>query len=140
MLFVSAEAPVASPAMVAPPGVSASEAAVDQEDVLIFEQTVNQQLENMSMALATLAKDPTQREFIDGLYPFSSSFQNSAAYMNIDDLRVYAERTGGLVRQARDTGIDFSLMLSMLEQEVGILEEMVAKAIISLRTASAPVP
>lgn len=134
------ESPGAAPVTSAAASVTTSTAsvlvaAVDQEDVKIFEQTVTQQLENMSLALASLAKDSTQSEYIDGLYRSLSSLQNSAAYMEIEDLRIYAERTGGLVRQARDTGIDFSLMLSMLEQEVSILGEMVVKALTILRTA-----
>lgn len=111
---------------------------VDQEDVHIFEQTVTQQLGNMRMALEHLGADPGQRDYIDSLYRSLSSLQNSAAYMNIEDLRVYAERTGGLVGQARDTGLDFSLMLGMLEQEVGILEEMVAKALAVLQAVPDP--
>lgn len=131
------EKPAASrpvPVSAAPP-VTAVAAGVDPEDLAIFEDTVTQQLENMSLALSVLAKDPNQREYIDGLYRSLSSLQNSSAYMNQDDLRVYAERTAGLVRQARDTGLDFSLMLGMLEQEVSILEEMVGKALVGLKTA-----
>ena len=113
---------------------------VDPEDLAIFEDTVTQQLENMSLALSALAKNPNQRDYIDGLYRSLSSLQNSSAYMNQEDLRVYAERTAGLVRQARDTGLDFSLMVGMLEQEVGILEEMVAKVLAGLKAAPAPTP
>lgn len=106
---------------------------VDAEDLAIFEQTVSQQLENMSFALSALSKDPGQKEYVDGLFRSLSSLQNSSAYMNLEDLRIYAERTAGLVKQARDTGLDFSLMLDMLGQEADILEEMVAKALDMLR-------
>jgi two-component system chemotaxis sensor kinase CheA len=106
---------------------------VDAEDLAIFEQTVSQQLENMSFALSALSKDSGQKEYVDGLFRSLSSLQNSSAYMNLEDLRIYAERTAGLVKQARDTGLDFSLMLDMLGQEADILEEMVAKALDMLR-------
>jgi two-component system chemotaxis sensor kinase CheA len=118
---------VASPALTVAPGV-------DPEDVIIFEQTVTQQLENMSLALSVLNKEPGNRDYIDGLYRSLSSLQNSAAYMNQEDLRVYAERTAGLVGQARDTGLDFSLMVGMLEQEVSILEDMVTKSLAALKS------
>jgi len=126
------------PVQAAPAPVSASTSGVDPEDLAIFEQTVTQQLENLHFALANLAEDATQSEYIDGLYRSLSSLQNSSAYMSIEDLRVYAERTANLVKQARDSGIDFSLMLEMMSQEVGIIEEMVAKALATLKVGPAP--
>ncbi len=136
------ESPVPiAPAPTSPAPVVPSEASgiVDPEDLAIFEQTVAQQMENMTLALSILAKEPGQTEYIDALYRSLSSLRNSAAYMNLEDLRVYAERTAGLVRQARDTGLDFSLMVGMLEQEVGILEEMVGKVLETLKsTPSVP--
>lgn len=108
---------------------------VDAEDLAIFEQTVNQQLENMSLALSALGRDAGQKDYVDALHRSLTSVQHSAAYMNLEDLRVYAERTAGLVRQARDAGLDFSIMLDMLGQEADILEEMVSKALETLRRA-----
>lgn len=116
----------------------ATGAVVEDEDVVIFQQTATQQLDNMTSALDALKGDPSLREYIDGLCRSLSSLQNAATYMEQEDLRVYAERTGSLVRQARDTGLDFSLMLPMLEQEVGILGEMVEKALAGLRATPSP--
>lgn len=108
---------------------------VDAEDLDIFEQTVSQQFENISLALSELGKDSGRREYVDGLYRSFSSLQNSASYMNVEDLRVYAERTANLVKQARDSDLDFSLMLDMLGQEADILAEMAEKTIAAMKVS-----
>ncbi|GAB6038740.1 chemotaxis protein CheA [Fundidesulfovibrio butyratiphilus] len=102
---------------------------LDPEDVEIFEQTVQQQLEKMHIALAELAKDGTNKDYIDGLFRTLDTIRNSAGYMGFSDLKVYAERTAGLVDQGRKSGISFELMLDILKQECAILEDMLRKVL-----------
>lgn len=106
-----------------------SENGLDPEDVAIFEQTVRQQIDNIDLALKTLGDDSGQKDYIDGLYRSLVSIQNSGGYMGFDDLREYAERTAGLVDQARSSDMDFGLMLDLLRQECGIISDMIDAAV-----------
>ncbi len=110
-----------------------AEDGLDPEDVAIFEQTVRQQLDNISLALTTLDEDSSQKDYIDGLFRSLVSIQNSAGYMGFDDLKEYGERTAGLVDQARITDMDFGMMLDLLRQECGIIEEMIDAAVAELK-------
>ena len=101
------------------------ERGYDDEDVQAFVQANTQQLKNIALALETLAKDSTDKDFIDGLYRSLVTIQNSSGYMGFDAIKQTAERTAGLVDQARSTDLDFSLMLGILEQECSILQDIV---------------
>jgi two-component system chemotaxis sensor kinase CheA len=98
----------------------------DLADLEIFRQTAGQQLDNMRLALETLAKDSTQQDYVDALYRSLISLQNAANYMGFDELRVYAERTAKLVDQARSEDLSFDLFVDLLNQERAILDDMVA--------------
>ena len=96
----------------------------DPEDVHIFAQANQQQIENMALALNTLRQDSSNTDFVDGLYRSLVTVQNSAGYMGFEDIRVSAERTAGLVDQARKSDLDFGLMLDILDQECDILSDV----------------
>jgi two-component system chemotaxis sensor kinase CheA len=114
---------------------SMTEGEYDPEDVQAFDQTVVQQLENIGIALRTLSQDSSQKDFVDGLYRSLMTIQNSCGYMRFGDLKVMAERTAGLVDQARKSGLDFELMLDILKQECSIIADGVHKRLSVLRTA-----
>ncbi|MFZ5425430.1 MAG: Hpt domain-containing protein, partial [Thermodesulfobacteriota bacterium] len=130
----SAAKPAAPEAAAPSPGQE-----IDEEDTEIFEQTVTQLLANIDLALSELAKDSSNKDYIDGLYRTLDSLRNSSGYMGFSDLKLYAERTAGLVDQARKSGLDFELMLDILSQECGILSDMARKAVASLK-GGAPEP
>ncbi|MFW5487512.1 MAG: Hpt domain-containing protein [Desulfovibrio sp.] len=104
----------------------------DEEDVQAFIQANIQQLQNVSFALETLRKDSTDKDFIDGLFRSLVTIQNSSGYMGFDEIKLTAERTAGLVDQARGSDLDFSLMLDILEQECSILEDLVKAKFVEL--------
>ncbi len=110
-----------------------SEDGLDPEDITIFEQTVHQQVDNITLALTTLEDDPSLKDYIDALFRSLVSIQNSAGYMGFASLKEYAERTAGLVDQARSTDMDFGLMIDLLKQECGIIEEMIFAAVSELK-------
>ena len=112
--------------------------SVDTEDVEIFEQTTQQQLANIHIALDELAKDGSNKEYIDGLYRSLDTLRNSTGYMGFEELKVYAERTSGLVDQARKSDMDFGLMLDILRQECGILADMIASTVVKLKAGENP--
>ncbi|MFP5221291.1 MAG: Hpt domain-containing protein [Acidobacteriota bacterium] len=119
----------------------AGDSGLDDEDIEIFEQTTSQQMDNIHLALKELAKDGTNKEYIDGLYRSLDTLRNSTGYMGFGDLKIYAERTAGMVDQARKSGLDFELMLDILGQECGIIEDMLKKALSSLKSSEAkPAP
>ena len=102
---------------------------IDPEDFKIFEQTVEQQFDNIYLALRTLNQDSSQQEYIDGLYRSFLSIQNASAYMDFEELRSYAETNASLVDQGRNSGQGFDALLPILEQEAEILQNMVYKEI-----------
>ncbi|SMF42100.1 chemotaxis protein CheA [Desulfovibrio gilichinskyi] len=112
---------------------SGSEDGLDPEDITIFEQTVHQQIDNITLALTTLEDDSSLKDYIDALFRSLVSIQNSAGYMGFASLKEYAERTAGLVDQARSTDMDFGLMIDLLKQECGIIEEMIFAAVAELK-------
>jgi two-component system chemotaxis sensor kinase CheA len=130
-----AAAPEPEPAPEATQDEAASDNAeeFDEEDIAIFEQTVGQQIENITLALETLQKDPEQKDYVDGLFRSLTTIQNSTGYMGMAEVKVYAERTAGLVDQARKSGVGFELMLELLRQECSILEDMVRKELAKLK-------
>ncbi|MEF2231064.1 MAG: Hpt domain-containing protein [Pseudodesulfovibrio sp.] len=101
----------------------------DPEDVALFVSTIKQQLEGAAVALAMLRKDAEQADIVDGLFRAFQTIQNSTGYMGLEELKEYAGRTVGLVDQGRKSGIDFGLMLDILDQEFAILKDMLFKAI-----------
>ncbi len=119
---VSAEEPAP-----AAPDLSAS--GYDPEDVAIFEQTVQQQINNFELAMDLLRTDASQRDVVDGLYRSLTTLQNSSGYMGLAEVKGYAERTAGLVDQARKSDVGFELMLDILSQELSILKDMILKEV-----------
>ncbi|MEG1610547.1 MAG: Hpt domain-containing protein, partial [Bilophila sp.] len=118
-------------------------AAPDEDDVSAFSVTVQQQQSIIRVALDTLEKDGSQKEYVDALYRCLVAIQNASGFMKLESLRVYAERTASLVNQARNSDMDFSLMVDLLNQEVSIIGDMVTKEVARLRAltveAGAPV-
>ncbi len=126
-----ANAPEAS-ADAAPP---ADDLDVDPEDINIFEGTIRQQFQNIDIALKELGDNSDQSDFVDGLYRSLITVQNSSAYMGMEEVKVYAQRTAQLVDQARSAGLPFDAMLDILRQECSIIRDMVDKEIETLKAA-----
>lgn len=104
----------------------------DPEDVSIFVETVNQQLDNLHLSFKELKEDANQAEYVDGMFRSMKAIQNSAGYMGFDGLSTLSEQTAGLVDQARKSGADFGIMIDILEQEISILSDRVMKKIDAL--------
>ncbi|MGE9985897.1 Hpt domain-containing protein [Desulfovibrio sp. SGI.169] len=99
------------------------------DDADVFRVTVRQQIEIIRAALATLQKDGSHKDSIDAVYRCLIAIKNACSFMGQDEIKVYAERTAGIVDQGRNSGIDFGLMVDLLSQEVGIIDDMVQKAL-----------
>jgi len=108
---------------------SVSAGDYDPEDVALFVQTINQQLEAATVALRLLRKDADQTDIVDGLFRTFQTIQNSTGYMGLDEIKEYSSRTVGLIDQGRKTDMDFTLMLDILDQEFAILKDMILKAL-----------
>lgn len=106
--------------------------AFDAEDVEIFKGTVEMQMQNITTALKALEENADQMSLVDGLYRSLTTIRNSAGYMGFEDIKTNADRTAGLVDQARKSDVGFDLMLDILKQECGIIEDQTNKAIESL--------
>ena len=119
---------------------SVSAGDYDPEDVALFVQTINQQLESAAVALGLLRKDAGQTDIVDGLFRTFQTIQNSTGYMGLDEIKEYSSRTVGLIDQGRKTDMDFTLMLDILDQEFAILKDMILKALEMLTGSPAEDP
>ncbi len=99
------------------------------DDADVFRVTVRQQIEIIHAALATLQKDGSHKDSIDAVYRCLIAVKNACSFVGQTEIKVYAERTAGIVDQGRRSGIDFGLMVDLLSQEVGIIDDMVQKAL-----------
>ena len=106
-----------------PPAVIAV-GATDEDDATVFCATVMQQRELARVALAELGRDGSQKDYADALFRALTTIQNCASFMDMQDLKVYAERTAGLVNVGRTSDMDFSLMVDLLGQELEIIYDM----------------
>lgn len=102
---------------------------IDEDDAELFLTTITQQNAAIKLSMSELEKDATQREYIDVLFRSLTTAQNSCGYMGFDSIKVHAERTAGLVDNARNSDLDFSLLLPILSQEVDILFDMLGDEI-----------
>ena len=106
------------------------------EDISAFEDTVCQQVANIAKSMDGLRKDGTSREFIDPLYRSLVSLKNACGFMGLEEIKIYAQRTADIVGKGRETGMDFTLMVDLLEQECAILRDMIKDAIERMRNPS----
>ncbi|MBQ9452477.1 MAG: Hpt domain-containing protein [Desulfovibrio sp.] len=109
----------------------------ENDDTEAFRVTVRQQFEIIHAGLETLKKDSSHKDSIDAIHRCLIAVKNSCGFMGFDEIKVYAERTAGIVDQGRNSGIDFGLMIDLLEQEVAIIKDMVDKV---LSAGNAPKP
>ena len=112
--------------MADPSPASANKPDVDAEDLAIFIETIGQQKNAVNFMLKALHEDGTNKDIIDGLYRSLVCVQNSNSFMGFEEIKVYAQRTAGIVDQGRKSGMDFSLMVNLLDQECAILFDMMA--------------
>ncbi len=110
---------VAAPAVVA--------MGVEADDNDMFRLTVAQQLEIIRACMETLSGDSNHKPSIDAIYRCLIAIKNACNFVELPEICVYAERTAGIVDSARNSDMDFALLLDMLGQEVGIIKEMVMK-------------
>lgn len=99
------------------------------DDADVFRVTVRQQIEIIHAALQTLKKDGTHKDSIDAIYRCLTAIKNACNFVGQNDIKLYAERTAGIVEQGRKTDLDFGLMVDLLQQEVSIIDDMVQKAL-----------
>ena len=107
----------------------------NEDDLDMFRTAVRQQQAIIRDSMTSLERDSSLKEKQDALYRCLVAIQNSAGFMGFDQLKIYAERTAGLVDQARKSDMDFSLMMDLLRQELSIIDDMVENV---LKVPSAP--
>ena len=99
-------------------------AGADDDDHEVFRVTVVQQTELIRAAMATLQKDSAHKDSIDALFRCLTAIKNACSFMGLEEIKVYAERTAGIVDQGRRSDIDFAMLTDLLSQEVSIIEDM----------------
>ncbi|MDR3176431.1 MAG: Hpt domain-containing protein [Desulfovibrio sp.] len=108
---------------------AASQSPVDGEDVKIFKSTVGQQFSHITEAIKGMRADGGNRDYADAMFRSLATIQNCAGFMGLDEIKVYAARTAGIVDKGRSAGVDFSMMADLLEQECFILRDLISPAI-----------
>ncbi len=131
-------ADLAEAARVAPPEGAVPVVGIEQDDVQMFQNTVSQQMNTIASALEGMRKDGNNREFPDAMYRSLTTIQNCCNFMGLEEIKVYAQRTAGIVDQGRSTDLDFSIMADLLEQECAIIKDMITPAIEGLMGAAQP--
>ena len=132
---VPADAEISVAAASAPLAAAGADRGAD--DVAMFTTAVRQQQAIIKAAMDSLRQNSGQKDQQDALFSSLTAIQKSASFMTFEPLQVYAERTAGLVDQARKSDMDFGLMLDLLSQELSIIDEMVVSAI-DASASSAP--
>ena len=127
----------AAPAPASAPAAPAVVSGAANSDVESFKETVAQQFAGIKSALDGLKANGSDTALADALYRSLDTIKNSAGHLGLGEIKVYAKRTAGIVEQGRKTNMDFSVMVDLLEQECGIIDDMVKQALKGL--ASAPV-
>lgn len=112
-----------------PQKTESSDSLPDPDDVSAFVQTSRQLMQNIKVCLEELAKAPDNKDLVANLARALQSLQNVCNYMSLTELKVYAERTAGLVDQARKSDLPFDALQDILEQECAILNDMLEKSI-----------
>ena len=117
---------------------------LDPEDVAMYRNTVKQQFDHIVAAIEGMRADGANREFADAMFRSLTTIQNSSSFMGLDDIKEYARRTAGIVDQARNSDMDFSILADLLDQECAIIRDMIEPALSALAAApaapSAPAP
>ena len=108
------------------------------DDEEIFRITVRQQMEIIRAGIETLHKDSSHKTSIDAIYRSLIAVKNACGFVDLGEIKIYAERTAGIVDSARNSDMDFSLLLDMLSQEVAIIQEMLDKAQLTPAVEEAP--
>ena len=101
----------------------------DVEDIAVFKLTTDQQFELITEAIAGMRKDGNDKEYADAMFRSLSTLQNSSGFMGLGDIKLYAQRTAAIVDKGRSTGLDFSILADLLEQESSIIKDMIREAI-----------
>jgi len=110
----------------------------EEDDLSAFHKTIRQQAEIFHAACAMLEKDDSNKDNINALYRALVAVQNACSFIKIEEARLYAERTAGIVDKARTTDMDFGLMLDLLKQEFSIILEVIERECAKLDGAPAP--
>ena len=112
-----------------PPSSAAKLPTADKDDVQMFQNTVAQQFDHIAAALEGMRKDGSNRDFADAMFRSLTTIQNCCGFMGLEEIKLYAQRTSGIVDQGRSSGLDFGIMADLLEQECAIIKDMIAPAL-----------
>ena len=107
----------------------AATATPDRDDITIFADTICQQMNTIDSAVSGMRMDGTNVDFADAMFRSLISIKNACGFMGLNEIKLYAERTSGIVDQGRKTGMDFEMLVDLLEQECAIIRDMIKDAL-----------
>lgn len=91
-----------------------------------YAQAVHEALEQVHAALRALAKNGFETEAQASMQQAFKRIETLSQERGLEEISVYAGRTAGLVRQAREASMNFDVMVDLLRQESEILADMTA--------------
>ncbi len=113
---------------------------LEADDMQMFSSTVTQQFEIIRSCMEALQNDSEHAPSKDAIYRCLIAVKNAASFVDLPDIKLYSERTAGIVDSARNSDMDFSLLLDMLAQEIDIIKDMVGKELEKMTPVSEPTP
>ena len=99
-----------------------------KDDMLIFADTICQQMNTIESAIAGMRMDGTNMDFADALFRSLVGVKNACSFMGLNEIKLYSERTSGIVDQGRKSNMDFGMLADLLEQECAIIRDMIKDA------------
>lgn len=134
------EAPVTAKAKPQDSTITPIGADRDEDDLAMYKNTVHQQRVIMVASLEEIKKDPARKEEMDAVFRSLMAIANASSFMGFAEIKSYAERTAGIVDQARKTDMDLSCMVDLLDQEIAIVCDMAQASVQVPEQEAAAVP
>lgn len=89
----------------------------------------------IQVALAGMRMDGTNMSFATTLLNSYEALQAICAGLGLDEIRVYTQRTAGIVEKGKAADLDFGMMADLLDQESAIIVDMLQNALDALQPA-----
>ena len=113
--------------------------AAQDQNMAVLKESFAKQKDLVSVSIAGMGMDGTNKVFANSLLSVYAEVQNICTSLGLDEIRVYTQRTAGIVEKGIAADLDFSMMTGLLEQESAIILDMLAKAMDDIEIAESAV-
>ncbi len=103
-------------------------APVSGSNAASLKEKLAKQKEMIGVSIAGMGMDGTNKSFGISLLSAYGEVQNICAELGFEEIKVYTQRTAGIVEKGLASDLDFSMMTGLLEQESAIILDMLEAA------------